>query len=403
MTTPAATKAPVAAQAATAAVDRPVFRGNAALKRLGVRLAWIYLGAGGLAMVVQGGPDPVELIGLLVVLAGTGFLVVAACNSPRTDVLCAAVAANTLATAMVIKVAADQGWPSSSLLANTVATGATIGIALGRRPFAGLFAAALAVAAMSVTSELIGAPIPVIDLFAIPTSTSVAASIAVLVGRGFVETEAALRGVDDALAMQRVAYARWQAGRRSDRELHDTLLTTLTLLAHRDFPVDPEPVRELCRRDLAFLARDSWRAERVAGLIGIAEPAAGDVVLPWSSGGLQVRRLGQVDQLAALGPVTGPALDAAVEQCLQNVARHAGVEVAQVVVSREADDLVVLVVDEGCGFDPEQVPADRLGLADSVRGRIAELGGSVAVWSRPGAGTTVMLSVPIGAEAGVKA
>jgi hypothetical protein len=387
--------------AAGAAVDtgsRPVFRGNAALKRLGIRAGWMYLGAGGIAMIVQGGPHPLELIGLLLLMLATGGLVVAACTRPRTDLLLAAVVANTLTSAAVVRVATDQGCPQTALLTNTIVTGATVGLALGRRPAAGLVAAAFAVAAMTLTGYWIGHPLPVLDLFATPTSTSVAASVGFMVTRGFAETEAALRGVDDALAMQRVADARWQAARRSDRDLHDTLLTTLTLLSHRDFVVDPEPLRELCRRDLAFLAQDSWRPERPTGPddapIGAAPAAAPP---PWTSAGLQVRRLGQLEQLAALDPATRPALDAAIQQCLLNVARHSGVGVAQVVVSREDNALVVLVVDDGRGFDPDTVPDDRLGLAESVRGRIVDLGGSVAVWSRPGAGTTVMLSVPVSA------
>jgi signal transduction histidine kinase len=99
---------------------------------------------------------------------------------------------------------------------------------------------------------------------------------------------------------------------------------------------------------------------------------------------------------AGLGAEAASAVLAAVEECLSNVARHAGVDVAEVVINRQADDLVALVVDRGRGFDPDQVPEDRLGLAESVRGRILDLGGSVTLWSRPGAGTTVMLTVPVG-------
>ncbi len=379
-------------------VARPVFRGQEALKRLGTRASWMYLVAGGLAVIVQPGPGRADQLGTLVLLAGTGSLVVAACKWPRFDLLVAALAMNTLMTATVVQVAIERGWPSAPLLVNTVATGATVGLALGRRPRAGLLAALLAVTAEVVVGHRAGSPFRELDLLAIPTSTIVSSCIQVMAGRGFVETEAALRGVDDALATQRVAAARWQAGRRADRDLHDTVLTTLTLLSHRDFDIEPGPVRELCRRDLAFLAQDSWRTERPVHRSEPAlDPALPNVLpRPWLSAGLQVRRLGEIGQLATLGPVTGPAVDAAVEECLLNVTRHAGVSVAEVVVSRQADDLVVLVVDQGRGFDPDQVPDDRLGLAESVRGRITDIGGSVAVWSRPGTGTTVMLSVPIG-------
>ena len=112
--------------------------------------------------------------------------------------------------------------------------------------------------------------------------------------------------------------------------------------------------------------------------------------------GLRLVTTVEVSRTASEPP--GAVLDAlvgAAREALRNVARHAGVDEAEVVINRQADDLVALVVDRGRGFDPEQVPDDRLGLAESVRGRIQDLGGSVTLWSRPGAGTTVMLTVPV--------
>jgi anti-sigma regulatory factor (Ser/Thr protein kinase) len=217
-----------------------------------------------------------------------------------------------------------------------------------------------------------------------------------LTGRGFAETETALRGVDEALAMERVASARWQAGRRADRDRHDTVLTTLTVLAHDRFGFDPEPIRELCRRDLAFVSQDSWRATTP---VNDSQPVLpSEAFAHWTAAGLQVHRFEPSEPVlaAGLGLEAASAVLAAVEECLSNVARHAGVDEAEVVINRQADDLVALVVDHGRGFDPDQVPDDRLGLAESVRGRILDLGGSVTLWSRPGAGTTVMLTVPVG-------
>jgi signal transduction histidine kinase len=370
--------------------ERPTFRGQAALRRLGGQVTWMYLTAGGIAIVAQGLPDRLELVEILLLLVATGSIVSAACTWPRLDLLLAAVALNAFSAGVVVNVALDRGWELPALLGITVAAGGAVGLALARPPYAGLLAALVAVVVMSLVANHLGSPIPALDLLGLPTSTTVATCIAILTGRGFVETEAALRGVDDALAMQRVASARLQAGRRADRALHDTVLMTLTMLSHRDFRFDPEPVRELCRRDLAFLAQDSWRVfSPTTPSEPVLPPAA---VRDWSAAGLQVRWLGQLDQL---DPVAGASVLAAVEECLSNVARHAGVDVAEVVVSRQDRNLVVLVVDQGSGFDPDRIPPDRLGLAESVRGRLAELGGSVAVWSRPGAGTTVMLSIPV--------
>ncbi|HEX3214763.1 MAG TPA: ATP-binding protein, partial [Actinomycetota bacterium] len=56
--------------------------------------------------------------------------------------------------------------------------------------------------------------------------------------------------------------------------------------------------------------------------------------------------------------------------------------------------LTGFVRDEGKGFDPDQVPTDRRGIADSIRGRIRRHGGSVSIVSSPGEGTEVQLRLP---------
>jgi signal transduction histidine kinase len=57
--------------------------------------------------------------------------------------------------------------------------------------------------------------------------------------------------------------------------------------------------------------------------------------------------------------------------------------------------LVLVVLDEGQGFDQDLVPADRLGLRASVQERIAAVGGGATIWTQPGRGTSVMLRVPL--------
>ena len=59
------------------------------------------------------------------------------------------------------------------------------------------------------------------------------------------------------------------------------------------------------------------------------------------------------------------------------------------------DDVIeAFVRDRGTGFDPEAVPDDRRGLADSVIGRMQRVGGSALVRATPGAGTEVTLRLP---------
>jgi signal transduction histidine kinase len=115
-----------------------------------------------------------------------------------------------------------------------------------------------------------------------------------------------------------------------------------------------------------------------------------------AAGGTRLRLEGDLAALDAVADPAGSALRAALEQCVVNVARHAGVAEAWLAVAASATEVSVTVVDEGVGFDPDAVPHDRLGLSESVRGRIERCGGSVRVWSSPGSGTSVHLVVPRG-------
>lgn len=113
-----------------------------------------------------------------------------------------------------------------------------------------------------------------------------------------------------------------------------------------------------------------------------------------SNGGLTVRVSGELAQLALLAPARLDALDAAVAQCLVNVVRHAGVSSAEVMIGGGSDELTVAVIDAGVGFDESRVPADRIGLRISIRARVEHEGGTVRLWSKPGVGTTIVLTMP---------
>ncbi len=92
-------------------------------------------------------------------------------------------------------------------------------------------------------------------------------------------------------------------------------------------------------------------------------------------------------------------LASAVGAALDNVRRHAGDGArAWILVEDEPDSVVVTVRDDGPGI-PEgrlaQAEGDgRLGVAQSIRGRLRDLGGSAELISVPGQGTEVELTVP---------
>ena len=86
----------------------------------------------------------------------------------------------------------------------------------------------------------------------------------------------------------------------------------------------------------------------------------------------------------------------AAREAMVNAAKHAEVDEVSVYAEVEADAVHVFVRDRGVGFDPDAVPDDRHGLADSdARPRWTRHGGTVRLRSTPGEGTEVHLSMPV--------
>jgi signal transduction histidine kinase len=81
-----------------------------------------------------------------------------------------------------------------------------------------------------------------------------------------------------------------------------------------------------------------------------------------------------------------------VQEALQNVVRHARAASARVTLRQEADRLVVMVQDDGTGFDTAQEKG--LGLL-GMEERVKRLGGSVRIDSGPGGGTLVTAFLPL--------
>ncbi len=83
------------------------------------------------------------------------------------------------------------------------------------------------------------------------------------------------------------------------------------------------------------------------------------------------------------------------QETLTNVARHAKATRAEVVLQKQRDRLVLLIRDNGRGFDEENPSVSKsLGLL-GMRERAAILGGQVNISSTPGKGTTVTAWIPL--------
>ena len=99
----------------------------------------------------------------------------------------------------------------------------------------------------------------------------------------------------------------------------------------------------------------------------------------------------------SLGKTASTALYRVVQECLSNIARHAKATRVEVEVTVEEEGVVVIVRDDGMGFDqvadqPQRVGG--LGLLN-MRERLLAVQGSCEVESMPGKGTTVSMYVPL--------
>lgn len=93
------------------------------------------------------------------------------------------------------------------------------------------------------------------------------------------------------------------------------------------------------------------------------------------------------------------ALFRVTQEALANVYRHAQASTIAVTVRGEPDRLTVEVSDDGAGMDTGEQPEIAGRGITNMRRRLAEVGGTLEIWGRAGAGTTVRASVPAAGSA----
>lgn len=138
--------------------------------------------------------------------------------------------------------------------------------------------------------------------------------------------------------------------------------------------------------DLGLLAALGWYAESRLQSLGIK---------------VMIETRGQERRFP---PQIEAALFRVVQEALNNVARHAEAENADITIEFRSESVVVEIADDGQGFDPHEVETPRaagsargLGLL-GMRERISLLNGQLELQSAPGEGTYVRIQVPIPLE-----
>ena len=214
----------------------------------------------------------------------------------------------------------------------------------------------------------------------------VAAAIVVLLGPWW------LRVARD-LLFERQARARAEERADMAARVHDSVLQTLALIQRS--ADDPQTVVQLARAQERELR--SWLFEG---------RAPGDTeVTSFAEGIKEIQRDVEARHGVPVEVVTVgdcpldehlSALLAAAREATVNAAKWSGASVISVFAEVEPDKVEVAVRDRGSGFDMYSVPADRKGVAESIRGRMLRHGGKAIVQSTLGEGTKVTLTMARG-------
>lgn len=183
---------------------------------------------------------------------------------------------------------------------------------------------------------------------------------------------------------------------RLARGIHDSVLQVLAFVQRRGTELGGEAA------ELGRMAGEQEARLRALVSSGPAtENADGELDLRRE---LNVLAGGKVTVTGPAEPVLLPgqctvALVAAVTAALDNVQLHAGQPAhAWVLLEDEGGTVTVTVRDNGTGIASGRLAAaereGRLGVSQSIRGRILAVGGTVDVISAPGQGTEIELRVP---------
>ncbi|MGX4733376.1 sensor histidine kinase [Kitasatospora griseola] len=207
------------------------------------------------------------------------------------------------------------------------------------------------------------------------------------------------QGVQLDEARERAVRAEAARARRAERvaqhrALHDTVLATLTAIAHQRIDPTAPPFRERCAREASYLRRLIQRLDEEEGQGG--DVAAGEVLeqAVTAAEGIGLTVSARYHALPALPAPVASSLGAAVTEALNNVRHHAGTSTAHLTATGQGDGIAVTVADDGCGFDTRLTRAAGTGLRQSIHSRMKEIGGAAAVDSAPGEGTLVELRWP---------
>jgi two-component sensor histidine kinase/phage shock protein PspC (stress-responsive transcriptional regulator) len=192
------------------------------------------------------------------------------------------------------------------------------------------------------------------------------------------------------LSVERRARIREQERAEIAAHLHDSVLHTLALIQrHVD---DPREVQRLVRSQERELRTWLYRSDPLAPERELDFGAALERIVAEveDNHGVPIELVVVGERQLDDGLSTTLQ---ATREAMVNAAKHAGTAIISVYAEVEPTKVTVFVRDRGRGFDVAEVPSDRLGVKESIIGRMERHGGHAYVRTAPGTGTEVQLEM----------
>ena len=210
--------------------------------------------------------------------------------------------------------------------------------------------------------------------------------------------------------LRRIVFAQEDERRRISREMHDQFGQQLTVLKLKldAMKEDCGEDQKLCEQVEALQTLAMQLDEDVDHMVWEMRPTALDdlglqaalysYVANWEQHlGVQVQLHASGMDTDRLSPEIETTLYRIAQEALNNIAKHAQATQVAIVLERRADQVSLIVEDDGVGFDVQQVFRDEdkgLGLI-GMRERAALVDGTLDIESRPNKGATVVVRIPV--------
>lgn len=291
------------------------------------------------------------------------------------------------------------GYPLSAALVWGIAYGAKGGLFAGAVLGVGLIASRPLNGVPLATME----PVQVQSMMGAVVNYLAAGGAVGLVARLLAQSEDAVRRANEQLLAERERAARLAERESLARQIHDSVLQSLSMVHKRG--------REIARsgsvspNDVEELAEVAARQERELRSLIMRPPE--DAPTGKASLRRELEQLSVVDgdldvEVIVVGSIWVERsriqeLSAAIKQAVDNVVEHAEARKITIFAEEDGFGLTITVRDDGKGFDYDEQrfhDEHKAGIVKSMKGRVEDLGGSMKIDSRPGAGTEVEFKIP---------